>query len=115
LACGVGRSTVVARQGRGGHAYLVSTALDALGVCKVPILSVVSDFSLEGEARMASLLTWWDITPDSLFSRRAHPDSRAANQYPLWLTSADDRCRTSTNVRCRPASTAQVVALREWC
>ena len=73
------------------HAYLVSTALDALGVCKVPILSVVGDFSLESEARMASLLTGWDITPDSLFEvgARILTDERRIN-IRCGLTSADD-------------------------
>jgi len=42
--------------------------LDALGVCKVPILSVMGDFSLEPEARLVSAYTGWDITPDDLFA-----------------------------------------------
>ena len=49
------------------HAYIVSAVLDALGICKVPVLSVVGDFSLEPEAELASILTGWDITPARLF------------------------------------------------
>jgi aldehyde:ferredoxin oxidoreductase len=49
------------------YAYIVSAVLDALGVCKVPILSVVGDFSLEPEAELASALTGWDLTPARLF------------------------------------------------
>ena len=50
------------------YAYQVSAALDALGVCKVPILSVIGDFSLELEARLVSAYTGWDITTDDLFA-----------------------------------------------
>lgn len=50
------------------YAYQVSSVLDALGVCKVPILSVMGDFSLEPEARLVSAYTGWDITPDDLFA-----------------------------------------------
>jgi aldehyde:ferredoxin oxidoreductase len=49
------------------YAYLVSAVLDALGICKVPVLSVVGDFSLEPEAALVSALTGWDLTPAELF------------------------------------------------
>lgn len=49
------------------YAYLVSAVLDALGICKVPVLSVVGDFSLEPEAELVSALTGWDLTPEQLF------------------------------------------------
>ncbi len=57
-------------QGKGvmvKYAYLVSAVLDALGICKVPVLSVVGDFSLEPEAQLAAALTGWDLTPAQLF------------------------------------------------
>ncbi len=49
------------------HAYLVSAVLDALGMCKVPVLSVMGDFSLEPEAALVSAVTGWDFTPARLF------------------------------------------------
>jgi aldehyde:ferredoxin oxidoreductase len=39
------------------RSMLVSAAVDALGLCKVPVLSVVGDFSLENEAELCSALT----------------------------------------------------------
>ncbi len=39
----------------------VSAALDALGLCKVPALSVVGDFSLAAEAALAQALTGWPL------------------------------------------------------
>jgi aldehyde:ferredoxin oxidoreductase len=73
------------------HAYLVSAALDALGVCKVPVLSVVGDFSLEREARMAALVTGWEITPADLFdtgARILNAERRLNLRY--GMTSQDD-------------------------
>lgn len=49
------------------YAYIVSAVLDALGICKVPVLSVLGDFSLEEEAELTSALTGWDITSADLF------------------------------------------------
>jgi aldehyde:ferredoxin oxidoreductase len=45
---------------------VVSAVLDSLGLCKVPVLSVVGDYSLENEAALAAALTGWDVTPDEL-------------------------------------------------
>ncbi len=45
---------------------LVSAALDALGICKVPVLSVIGDYSLENEAALTAALTGWDVTADEL-------------------------------------------------
>ncbi len=45
---------------------VVSAILDALGLCKVPVLSVVGDFSLENEAALVSALTGWAMSPDEL-------------------------------------------------
>ena len=44
----------------------VSAVLDALGLCKVPVLSIVSDYSLENEAELVSALTGWDVGADDL-------------------------------------------------
>ena len=45
---------------------IVSATLDALGLCKVPALSVVGDFSLTGEATLTSALTGWNLSADDL-------------------------------------------------
>lgn len=73
------------------YAYQVSAALDALGVCKVPILSVIGDFSLELEAHLVSAYTGWDITTDDLFAIGAEiitAERRVNLRY--GLTSQDD-------------------------
>jgi aldehyde:ferredoxin oxidoreductase len=73
------------------HSYIVSAVLDAIGVCKVPILSVVGDFSLEKEAHMVSAFTGWEITPADLFEvgeRILTAERRLNIRY--GLTSADD-------------------------
>jgi len=44
----------------------VSAALDSLGLCKVPVLSVVGDFSLEEEARLVKALTGLPLTASDL-------------------------------------------------
>ena len=48
------------------RAIVVSAALDGLGLCKVPVLSVVGDYSLEREAALAAALTGWDLNADEL-------------------------------------------------
>jgi aldehyde:ferredoxin oxidoreductase len=45
---------------------IVSAILDALGICKVPVLSVVGDYSLEDEAALTAALSGWDVTADDL-------------------------------------------------
>ncbi|MCZ7542566.1 MAG: aldehyde ferredoxin oxidoreductase C-terminal domain-containing protein [Anaerolineae bacterium] len=45
----------------------MSAVLDSLGLCKIPVLSIVGDFSLENEARLASALSGWDLTAEDLF------------------------------------------------
>ena len=45
---------------------IVSAVLDALGICKVPVLSVVGDYSLENEAALTAALTGWGMTADEL-------------------------------------------------
>lgn len=46
----------------------VSAALDALGICKVPVLSVVGDFSLVAEAELASKLSGLPFAPADLLT-----------------------------------------------
>jgi len=48
------------------RSMLVSAAIDALGLCKVPLLSVVGDFSLENEAELVSALTGWNLSAGDL-------------------------------------------------
>ena len=48
------------------RSMIVSAILDSLGLCKVPILSVVGDFSLENEAALASALSGWPLTAADL-------------------------------------------------
>ena len=45
---------------------IVSAVLDSLGICKVPVLSVVNDYSLESEAALTAALTGWDVNVDEL-------------------------------------------------
>ncbi|MBN2303506.1 MAG: aldehyde ferredoxin oxidoreductase, partial [Anaerolineae bacterium] len=49
------------------YASIISAVLDGLGICKVPVLSVLGDFSLGPEAELASAITGWDLTPERLF------------------------------------------------
>jgi aldehyde:ferredoxin oxidoreductase len=49
------------------HVAIVSAILDSLGICKVPALSVVGDFSLQKEAELAAALSGWDLTAEELF------------------------------------------------
>jgi aldehyde:ferredoxin oxidoreductase len=48
------------------RAMVVSATLDALGLCKVPVLSIVCDFSLRDEAALAEALTGLAVTADEL-------------------------------------------------
>ncbi len=50
------------------RSMIVSAILDSLGLCKVPILSVVRDFSLENEAALASALSGWPLTAADLLT-----------------------------------------------
>ncbi len=50
------------------RSMIVSAILDSLGICKVPILSVVGDFSLENEAALASALSGWPLTAADLLT-----------------------------------------------
>jgi aldehyde:ferredoxin oxidoreductase len=45
----------------------VSTIIDSLGICKVPALSIIGDFSLEMEARLIAATTGLVMSPEDLF------------------------------------------------
>jgi len=46
---------------------IVSSIIDSLGLCKVPALSIIGDFSLEMEARLIQAITGLDISPEALY------------------------------------------------
>jgi aldehyde:ferredoxin oxidoreductase len=48
---------------------IVSTVIDSLGLCKVPALSIIGDFSLEMESRLIAAITGLEISPEDLFAR----------------------------------------------
>ena len=47
---------------------VVSTVIDSLGLCKVPALSIIGDFSLEMESKLIAAITGLDISPKDLFA-----------------------------------------------
>jgi len=47
---------------------IVSTVIDSLGLCKVPALSIIGDFSLEMESQLIAAITGLDISPEDLFT-----------------------------------------------
>jgi aldehyde:ferredoxin oxidoreductase len=47
---------------------IVSTVIDSLGICKVPALSIIGDFSLDMESRLVAAVTGLDISPEDLFA-----------------------------------------------
>jgi len=46
---------------------IVSSVIDSLGLCKVPALSIIGDFSLEMETRLIQTITGLDISPEALY------------------------------------------------
>lgn len=48
------------------RSMIVSAVLDALGICKVPILSIIGDFSLKNEADLTAALTGWELAAGDL-------------------------------------------------
>jgi aldehyde:ferredoxin oxidoreductase len=48
------------------RSMVVSATLDALGLCKVPVLSIVCDYSLRDEAALTSALIGWEISAGEL-------------------------------------------------
>ena len=73
------------------RAMVVSAALDALGLCKVPVLSIVCDYSLRDEAALTAALTGWEATADELVlaGERIVNAERLIN-LRLGTTRADD-------------------------
>ncbi|GAB6145771.1 aldehyde ferredoxin oxidoreductase family protein [Desulfocicer niacini] len=53
------------------RAVLVNIMVDCLGLCKVPVLSLLGTFNLEYEASLVSGLIGETITPETLFSAAA--------------------------------------------
>ena len=51
---------------------LINIMVDCLGLCKVPVLSLLSTFNLEHEAALVSSMIGASITPDDLFEAAAH-------------------------------------------
>ena len=45
---------------------IVSSIVDSLGLCKVPALSIIGDFSLNMEARLIQAIAGLDISPEAL-------------------------------------------------
>ena len=50
------------------RAAVLTCALDALGLCKVPALSLVGDFDLENEARLTAAMTGEAVSAESLMA-----------------------------------------------
>ena len=48
------------------RAMIVSAVLDALGLCKIPALTLMEGFDLKKEAGLTKALTGWDIDADAL-------------------------------------------------
>ena len=73
------------------RSMIASAALDALGLCKVPVLSIVCDYSLRDEAALTAALTGWEITADelALAGERIVNAERLINQR-LGAGRADD-------------------------
>jgi aldehyde:ferredoxin oxidoreductase len=46
---------------------IVSSIIDSLGLCKVPALSIIGDFSLNMEAKLIQAITGLDISPEALY------------------------------------------------
>jgi aldehyde:ferredoxin oxidoreductase len=46
---------------------VVCAALDSLGICKVPVLSIIGDFDLKSEAALAEALTGWSMDYEDLY------------------------------------------------
>ena len=59
----------LAAEGKGAlvkRTMAVSAVLDSLGMCKVPVLSVLCDFRLENEAELVTAMTGWEVSGEEL-------------------------------------------------
>jgi len=74
------------------RALLVNIALDCLGLCKVPALSIVRTYDLKHEAALTAELTGWDLTPEDLF-KAAQGIADLERRFNLrhGLSPAEDR------------------------
>jgi aldehyde:ferredoxin oxidoreductase len=50
------------------RAVLVNIIVDSLGICKVPVLSMLGTFDLVPEAFLTAALTGWDVDAEALFA-----------------------------------------------
>jgi len=71
---------------------VVGAALDALGICKFPALSLLNEYDLVNEAELASAVTGAPISPEALFAvgERTVTLNRLIN-VRLGATTDDDR------------------------
>jgi aldehyde:ferredoxin oxidoreductase len=94
-----GKSAIVKR------AMLVNIALDCLGLCKVPSLSLIRAFDLQIESELVTILTGYETSPDTLFriaERIAHLERIFNIRH--GATTADDRLPEMFLERNRPES-----------
>jgi aldehyde:ferredoxin oxidoreductase len=62
------------------RAMIASAALDGLGLCKIPVLTLMEGFDLKKEATLTKALTGWDIDADALL----HTGERIATVERLF-------------------------------
>jgi len=111
----IGSRTAVdvrAHRGKGKlikRAVLVNIALDSLGLCKVPVLSMINTFDLKSEAVLASALSGVPITAEMLlsackrianmervFNLRQKPDMEADTLPELVFNQPDSNLSQTT-------------------
>jgi aldehyde:ferredoxin oxidoreductase len=74
------------------RAVLVNIIVDSLGICKVPVLSLIGTFDLAPEAYLTAALTGWKVDAAALFAigtRTAHLE-RLINLSQGLVPEADD-------------------------
>jgi aldehyde:ferredoxin oxidoreductase len=74
------------------RAVLVNIIVDSLGICKVPVLSMIGTFDLVPEAFLTAALTGWEVDADLFFAigtRTAHLE-RQINLHQGLDPAADD-------------------------
>jgi len=74
------------------RSLIVSVVLDSLGLCKVPVLTLMVDFGLKNEAELMKSLTGWDTDAEDLMciGERIVNVERLFN-LRHWADAADDR------------------------
>lgn len=74
------------------RAMLICIALDCLGLCKIPSLSLIRTFDLSIESELAAILTGNGITPEALFSMAGSvADLERLFNLRQGATAADDQ------------------------